>query len=76
MEKLTQDDLVVNASSDVTSALRRTYQLMQNELSRSQFATQTLGTLFRRRCCDGYLLTLLLSRTIYGCSIVPIGIIH
>ncbi|GAD99680.1 Sec20 domain protein [Paecilomyces variotii No. 5] len=42
MEKLTQDDLVVNASSDVTSALRRTYQLMQTELSRSQFATQTL----------------------------------
>ncbi|KAJ9328097.1 hypothetical protein DTO027B5_1114 [Paecilomyces variotii] len=41
-ERLTQDDLVVNASSDVTLALRRTYQLMQTELSRSQFAQQTL----------------------------------
>ena len=42
-EKLTQDDLVKNASSDVTVALRRTHQLMQAELSRSQFAQQTLG---------------------------------
>lgn len=32
-----------NASSDVTVALRRTHQLMQAELSRSQFAQQTLG---------------------------------
>lgn len=42
-EKLTQDDLVLNASNDVTSALRRTHQLMQAELSRSQFAQSTLG---------------------------------
>ncbi|KAL1968296.1 hypothetical protein VTN77DRAFT_2131 [Rasamsonia byssochlamydoides] len=41
-EKLTHDDLVVNASSDVTAALRRTHQLMQAELSRSQFAQETL----------------------------------
>ncbi|CAG7993477.1 unnamed protein product [Penicillium salamii] len=41
-EKLTHDDLVLNASSDVTSALRRTHQLMQSELSRSQFAQETL----------------------------------
>ncbi|CAP86050.1 hypothetical protein E8E15_008231 [Penicillium rubens] len=41
-EKLTQDDLVLNASNDVTSALRRTHQLMQAELSRSQFAQSTL----------------------------------
>ncbi|EEP82790.1 conserved hypothetical protein [Uncinocarpus reesii 1704] len=40
--KLTQDDLIVNASNDVTAALRRTHQLMQSELSRSQFAQQTL----------------------------------
>ncbi|KAI1920656.1 Protein transport protein sec20 [Ophidiomyces ophidiicola] len=40
--KLTHDDLVVNASNDVTAALRRTHQLMQSELSRSQFAQQTL----------------------------------
>jgi protein transport protein SEC20 len=32
----------VNASSDVTAALRRTHQLMQTELSRSQFAHDTL----------------------------------
>ena len=42
-EKLTQEDMAVNASSDVTSALKRTYQLMQAELSKSQFAQQTLG---------------------------------
>ncbi|CAG7932930.1 unnamed protein product [Penicillium olsonii] len=41
-EKLTQDDIVLNASNDVTSALRRTHQLMQAELSRSQFAQETL----------------------------------
>ena len=43
-EKLSQDDLLVNASSDVTAALRRTHQLMQTELSRSQFANETLST--------------------------------
>lgn len=43
--KLTHDDLVVNASSDVTAALRRTHELMQAELSRSQFAQETLGLL-------------------------------
>jgi len=42
-EKLSQDDLLVNASSDVTAALRRTHQLMQTELSRSQFANETLS---------------------------------
>lgn len=46
-EKLTHDDIVLNASNDVTSALRRTHQLMQSELSRSQFAQETLG-----ECCS------------------------
>ena len=46
-EKLTQDDITVNASNDVTAALRRTHQLMQAELSRSQFAQETLGRLNR-----------------------------
>ncbi|KAJ6157714.1 hypothetical protein N7470_005306 [Penicillium chermesinum] len=41
-EKLTQDDLVLNASSDVTAALRRTHQLLQAEVSRSKFAQETL----------------------------------
>ncbi|KAL4918783.1 P-loop containing nucleoside triphosphate hydrolase protein [Aspergillus aurantiobrunneus] len=41
-EKLTQEDIVKNASKDVTTALRRTHQLMQAELSRSQFAQETL----------------------------------
>ncbi|KAF7717516.1 Uncharacterized protein PECH_002248 [Penicillium ucsense] len=41
-QKLTQDDLVLNASNDVTAALRRTHTLMQAELSRSQFAQETL----------------------------------
>ena len=43
-EKLSKDDLLVNASSDVTAALRRTHQLMQTELSRSQFVNDTLST--------------------------------
>jgi protein transport protein SEC20 len=42
-ERLTQDELEVNASNDVTAALRRTHQLMEAELSRSQFAQETLG---------------------------------
>ncbi|MCJ1393501.1 hypothetical protein MMC18_006376 [Xylographa bjoerkii] len=41
-ERVSQDELLVNASSDVTAALRRTHQLMQAELSRSQFANDTL----------------------------------
>lgn len=49
-DKLSQDDLVLNASSDVTAALRRTHQLMQSELQRSQFAHQTL-----RVCTSLYL---------------------
>lgn len=41
-EKLTQDEVILNASNDVTAALRRTHQLMQAELSRSRFAQETL----------------------------------
>lgn len=50
--KLTHDDLVVNASSDVTAALRRTHETMQAELSRSQFAQETLGLLSSALRCD------------------------
>ncbi|KAK4997444.1 Protein transport protein sec20 [Elasticomyces elasticus] len=39
---LSQNDLLINASSDVTVSLRRTHQLMQSELSRSRFAQETL----------------------------------
>ncbi|CAO2656753.1 Nn.00g055560.m01.CDS01 [Neocucurbitaria sp. VM-36] len=39
---LSEGEVVTQASSDVTSALRRTHQLMQNELSRSRFAQETL----------------------------------
>jgi protein transport protein SEC20 len=42
MEKLTQDELAMNASSDVTAALRRTHDLMQSNIQQSQFAQQTL----------------------------------
>lgn len=45
--KFTQNDVVVNASGDVTAALRRTHELMQAELSRSQFAQETLGMFVR-----------------------------
>ena len=41
-KELSQDELILNASSDVTAALRRTHDLMQQELSRSQFAQDTL----------------------------------
>ncbi|TKA81364.1 hypothetical protein B0A49_00271 [Cryomyces minteri] len=41
-DKLSQDEVLVGASSDVTAALRRTHQLMQSELSRSRFAQETL----------------------------------
>ena len=40
--KLTQDELALNASSDVTAALRRTHDLMQGNIQQSQFAQQTL----------------------------------
>jgi protein transport protein SEC20 len=39
---LAEEEIVAQASSDVTAALRRTHQLMQNELSRSRFAQETL----------------------------------
>ncbi|KAF2498780.1 Sec20-domain-containing protein [Lophium mytilinum] len=39
---ISADEVLVNASSDVTAALRRTHQLMQSELSRSRFAQETL----------------------------------
>jgi len=42
-EKVSQKDLLVSASSDVTSALRRTQQLLQGELSKSRFASETLA---------------------------------
>jgi protein transport protein SEC20 len=41
-KELSADEVLVNASSDVTAALRRTHQLMQSELSRSRFAQETL----------------------------------
>ncbi|RPB04894.1 hypothetical protein L873DRAFT_1840341 [Choiromyces venosus 120613-1] len=37
-----QNDLLLYAATDVTTALRRTHTLLQSELSRSQFATETL----------------------------------
>jgi protein transport protein SEC20 len=42
-EKVSQKDVLVSASSDVTAALRRTQQLLQGELSRSRFASETLA---------------------------------
>ncbi|PUU74503.1 hypothetical protein B9Z19DRAFT_1133217 [Tuber borchii] len=43
-QKLSQDDLLLHASTDVTTALRRTHTLLQSELSRSQFAAETLNS--------------------------------
>jgi protein transport protein SEC20 len=39
---ISEGEVVTQASSDVTAALRRTHQLMQDELSRSRFAQETL----------------------------------
>ncbi|RKF62752.1 putative sec20 domain-containing protein [Erysiphe neolycopersici] len=39
---LSNEEKEINASSDVTAALRRTHDLMANELSRSQFVHDTL----------------------------------
>ena len=38
-----QEELVLNASSDITGSLKRTRTLLVSELSRSQFATETLS---------------------------------
>ena len=40
--KLSQDELALSASGDVTASLRRTHQLMRAELERSEFAHATL----------------------------------
>ncbi|KAL8728613.1 MAG: hypothetical protein Q9166_005266 [cf. Caloplaca sp. 2 TL-2023] len=41
-ERLSKDQLELNASADVTAALRRVHSLMKSEVSRSQFALETL----------------------------------
>ncbi|KAL8702379.1 MAG: hypothetical protein Q9201_004445 [Fulgogasparrea decipioides] len=41
-ERLSKEQLELNASADVTAALRRVHSLMQSEVSRSQFALETL----------------------------------
>lgn len=41
-KQATQEEVLINASSDVTSALRRTHDLLTSELSRSRFAQETL----------------------------------
>ena len=40
----TQEDMVLSATTDVTSALRRTHNLLSTEVSRSRFAHETLET--------------------------------
>ncbi|KAF1819367.1 Sec20-domain-containing protein [Dissoconium aciculare CBS 342.82] len=40
-KNLTRDEVLVNASSDVTAALRRTHDLLSSELTRSRFAQET-----------------------------------
>lgn len=41
-EAKTQEEILLGASNDVTAGLRRTHNLMSNELERSQFAHETL----------------------------------
>ncbi|KAF2723246.1 hypothetical protein K431DRAFT_283051 [Polychaeton citri CBS 116435] len=40
-KQLTKEELEINASSDVTTALRRTHDLLSTELQRSRFAQET-----------------------------------
>ncbi|KAK4628860.1 hypothetical protein CLAFUW4_07915 [Fulvia fulva] len=40
-KQLTKDEILVDASNDLTSGLRRTYDLLSTELSRSRFAQET-----------------------------------
>ncbi|GIZ43535.1 hypothetical protein CKM354_000675900 [Cercospora kikuchii] len=40
-KQLSKDQLLVNATTDVTAALRRTHQLLSSELDRSRFAQET-----------------------------------
>lgn len=40
-KQLTKDEILANASTDVTAALRRTHDLLSTELSRSRFAQET-----------------------------------
>lgn len=40
-QQLNKDEVLVNATSDVTAALRRTHDLLSTELSRSRFAQET-----------------------------------
>lgn len=42
-EKLSHDEVLLGTSSDVTVALRQTHALMQTEITKSQFAQETLG---------------------------------
>ena len=42
-EKLTPDQLELNASNDLTSGLKRLLQLGESEVAKSQFAVDTLG---------------------------------
>ena len=42
-DKLTEDDLLVNASGDVLAALRQTHALMASEVERSHFAAEILS---------------------------------
>lgn len=41
-EKLTQDELALNAADDVTKSLRRAHELLSGNIQQSQFAQQTL----------------------------------
>ncbi|KAI4093946.1 MAG: hypothetical protein LQ344_002544 [Seirophora lacunosa] len=46
-EQISKDQLEANASADVTAALRRVHSLMQSEVSKSQFALETLRGSFK-----------------------------
>ncbi|KAF4548808.1 Protein transport protein sec20-like protein [Elsinoe fawcettii] len=42
-KQLTEDELLLNTSSDITLALRQTHSQLTSELSRSRFASETLA---------------------------------
>lgn len=72
-EKLSQDELLLNATNDVTAALRETHSLMQVEVSRSQFAHETLR---KNPMPTAHLLSkskAYVKRAIHGRTLEPIG---
>lgn len=65
-----KDDELMNATASVTDGLRRTRQLLEQELERSSLSTQMLGRLAGSPCIDSIvtscLIPYIIGRTIFA----------